>query len=104
MLELAQCLTTCRRTRSTKILGTPAGLASSSQIYAESSLDSTLQSGQLDAASAFVTQAIELHLAYIKLPAADQPGQPAVRRAVRQGDGHDHGDGRQGRPRPARRR
>ena len=43
---------------------------SSSQIYAESSLDSTLQAGQLDAASAFVTQATELHLAYIKLPDA----------------------------------
>jgi molybdate/tungstate transport system substrate-binding protein len=32
-------------------------------------LDTTLQSGQLDASSAFITQAVELHLPYIKLPA-----------------------------------
>ena len=54
-----------------KILGTSDfGTASSSQIYAESSLDSTLQSGQLDASSAFITQAVELNLPYIKLPDA----------------------------------
>jgi molybdate/tungstate transport system substrate-binding protein len=53
----------------TKILGGPAASPTSSQIFAESSLDSTLQSGQLDASSAFITQAIELHLPYIALPA-----------------------------------
>jgi molybdate/tungstate transport system substrate-binding protein len=71
MLELAQ--TYCKLPSDTvaKILGTSDfGTASSSQIYAESSLDSTLQSGQLDASSAFITQAIELHLPYIKLPDA----------------------------------
>jgi molybdate/tungstate transport system substrate-binding protein len=71
MLELAQ--TYCKLPADTvaKILGTADfGTASSSQIYAESSLDSTLQSGQLDASSAFITQAVELHLSYIKLPDA----------------------------------
>ena len=71
MLELAQ--TYCKLPADTvaKILGTSdTGSAKSSQIYAESSLDSTLQSGQLDASSAFITQAVELGLPYIKLPDA----------------------------------
>ncbi|HEY0716503.1 MAG TPA: substrate-binding domain-containing protein [Streptosporangiaceae bacterium] len=71
MLELAQ--TYCKLPSDTvaKILGTADfGTASSPQIFAESSLDSTLQSGQLDASSAFITQAVELHLDYIKLPDA----------------------------------
>ena len=68
MLELAQAYYHLPSDTVAKILGTSDfGSASSSQIYAESALDSTLQSGQLDAASAFVTQAIELHLAYIPL-------------------------------------
>ena len=68
MLELAQAYYHLPSDTSAKILGTSDfGTASSSQIYAESSLDSTLESGQLDASSAFVTQAIELHLAYIPL-------------------------------------
>jgi molybdate/tungstate transport system substrate-binding protein len=71
MLELAQSYCKLPSDTVAKILGTSDfGSASSSQIYAESSLDSTLQSGQLDASSAFITQAIELHLDYIKLPAA----------------------------------
>jgi molybdate/tungstate transport system substrate-binding protein len=68
MLQLAQAYYHLPSDTVSKILGTTDwGTASSSQIYAESSLDSTLQSGQLDAASAFVTQAIELHLAYVPL-------------------------------------
>ena len=71
MLELAQMYYHLPKDTVSKILGTSDyGTSSSSQIYAESSLDSTLQSGQLDASSAFITQAIELHLDYIKLPAA----------------------------------
>ena len=71
MLELAQSNYHLPSDTVSKILGTPDfGTASSSQIYAESSLDATLQSGQLDASSAFITQAIELHLPYIKLPDA----------------------------------
>jgi len=71
MLQLAQSYCHLPSDTVAKILGTSDfGTASSSQIYAESSLDATLQSGQLDAASAFITQAIELHLPYIKLPDA----------------------------------
>jgi molybdate/tungstate transport system substrate-binding protein len=71
MLELAQNYYHLPSNTVAKILGTTNfGTANSSEIYAESALDSVLQSGQLDAASAFVTQAIELHLDYIKLPAA----------------------------------
>jgi len=70
MLMLAQKYYHLPADTVTKILGGPAASPSSSQIFAESSLDSTLESGQLDAASAFITQAIELHLSYIKLPAA----------------------------------
>jgi molybdate/tungstate transport system substrate-binding protein len=69
MLELAQKYYHLPSDTVAKILGTSDfGSANSSEIYAESSLDSTLESGQLDAASAFVTQAIELHLDYIPLP------------------------------------
>src|SRR5580693_4273428 len=69
MLELAQKYYNLPSDTVSKILGTSNwGTSNSSQIYAESSLDSTLESGQLDAASAFVTQAIELHLDYIPLP------------------------------------
>jgi molybdate/tungstate transport system substrate-binding protein len=69
MLELAQSTFKLPSDTVTKILGGPAGSPTSPQIFAESSLDSTLQSGQLDASSAFITQAIELHLPYIPLPA-----------------------------------
>jgi molybdate/tungstate transport system substrate-binding protein len=78
MLELAQAAYHLPANTVTKILGGPAGSPSSSEIYAESSLDSTLQSGQLDAASAFVTQAVELHLDYIPLPAAINLGDSSL--------------------------
>jgi molybdate/tungstate transport system substrate-binding protein len=70
MLELAQKYYHLPSDTVTKILGGPLASSTSSQIYNEATLDSTLQSGQLDASSAFITQAIELHLDYIKLPAA----------------------------------
>jgi molybdate/tungstate transport system substrate-binding protein len=70
MLELAQAYYHLPSDTVTKILGGPLASAKSSEIYDEATLPSTLQSGQLDASSAFVTQAIELHLDYIPLPAA----------------------------------
>jgi molybdate/tungstate transport system substrate-binding protein len=70
MLELAQAYYHLPASTVTKILGGPTNSANSSEIFSEASLDATLQSGQLDASSAFITQAIELHLPYIKLPAA----------------------------------
>jgi molybdate/tungstate transport system substrate-binding protein len=79
MLELAQSYYHLPSDTVAKILGTTDfGTASSSQIFAESSLDATLQSGQLDAASAFIHQAIELHLDYIKLPTAIDLGDFAL--------------------------
>jgi molybdate/tungstate transport system substrate-binding protein len=78
MLELAQSHYHLPSDTVSKILGTSDfGTASSSQIFAESSLDATLASGQLDAASAYITQAIEQHLDYIPLPAAINLGSPA---------------------------
>jgi molybdate/tungstate transport system substrate-binding protein len=78
MLELAQMYYHLRSDTVARILGSSdLGSATSSQIFAESSLDSTLESGQLDAASAFVTQAVQLHLAYIPLPAAINLGSAA---------------------------
>ena len=78
MLELAQSHYHLPSGTVTKILGGPTGSSTSSEIFAESSLDSTLQSGQLDASSAFITQAIELHLDYIPLPAAINLGDAAL--------------------------
>jgi molybdate/tungstate transport system substrate-binding protein len=79
MLELAQSYCHLPSDTVAKILGTSDfGTSSSSQIYAESSLDSTLQSGQLDAASAFVTQAIELKMNYIPLPEQVNLGSAAL--------------------------
>jgi molybdate/tungstate transport system substrate-binding protein len=79
MLELAQKHYQLPSDTVSKILGTSDfGTSNSSQIYAESSLDSTLESGQLDASSAFVTQAIELHLDYIPLPTAINLGDASL--------------------------
>ncbi|HWF79788.1 MAG TPA: extracellular solute-binding protein [Streptosporangiaceae bacterium] len=78
MLELATMKYHLPADTVSKILG-GAALANpkSPQIFAEASLDSTLQSGQLDAASAYINQAVELHLPYIKLPADINLGDPA---------------------------
>ena len=70
MLELAQSTFHLPSDTVAKIIGTPFGSAKSPQIYAEASLDSTLESGQLDAASAYLNQARELHLPYITLPSS----------------------------------
>src|ERR1017187_42036 len=87
MLKLAQAYYHLPSDTVAKILGTSNfGSASSSEIYAESSLDSTLESGQLDAASAFVTQAIELHLDYIPLPTAINLSSAADRGAGHEGE------------------
>ena len=78
MLELAQMHYHLPKTRSARSSAPRTTASNSSQIYAESSLDSTLQSGQLDASSAFITQAVELHLPYIKLPSAINLGDAAL--------------------------
>jgi molybdate/tungstate transport system substrate-binding protein len=77
MLELAQSKYHLPANTVSKIIGTPFASASSKQVYAEASLDATLQSGQLDAASAYLSQAIQLHLHYITLPADINLGSAA---------------------------
>jgi molybdate/tungstate transport system substrate-binding protein len=59
-----------------KILGGPAGSANDPGIYAEASLEATLEAGQLDAASAYYAQAVQLHLPYIQLPSTLNFGNP----------------------------
>ena len=60
-----------------KIVGS---LDNPAQVFSETSLESRLQSGQLDAASAFKSQAIQLHLPYITLPASMNFGTPSLAR------------------------
>ena len=80
MLELAQSYYKLPSDTVAKILGTTDfGTANSSQIYAESALDSTLESGQLDVASAYINQAVQLHLDYIPLPPQINLGSAAYK-------------------------
>jgi molybdate/tungstate transport system substrate-binding protein len=77
MLQLAQAKYHLPANTVTKILGGPLASTTSSEIFSEASLDATLQSGQLDASSAYITQAVELHLPYITLPPDINLGDPA---------------------------
>jgi molybdate/tungstate transport system substrate-binding protein len=77
MLQLAQKKYHLPSNTVTKIIGSPIASAKSSQIFAEASLESTLQSGQLDASSAYLAQAKQLHLSYITLPSAINLGDAA---------------------------
>ncbi len=75
MVELAQTQLRLPAGTVTKVLG---AIDNPSQVFAETALDSRLQSGQLDAASAFLSQAVQLHLPYIPLPAGMNFGDPAL--------------------------
>jgi molybdate/tungstate transport system substrate-binding protein len=77
MLELAQLKYHLPSNTVTKIIGSPIASAKSSQIFDEATLESTLQSGQLDASSAYLSQAKQLHLSYITLPSAINLGDSA---------------------------
>ncbi|MGC8471106.1 MAG: extracellular solute-binding protein [Acidimicrobiales bacterium] len=80
MVELAQRYLHLPNAIVDQILGAGATTGSGgnpSQIFAETALDSHLEAGQLDAASAFLSQAVQLHLAYVRLPAAIDFGDPA---------------------------
>ncbi len=61
-----------------KIIGGSPSSADSPTIFDEAALEPRLQAGQLDAASAYLPQAIQLHLPYIKLPATINLGDPAL--------------------------
>jgi molybdate/tungstate transport system substrate-binding protein len=83
MLELAQSLYKLPAGSVNKILGVPAGAANlgtahSTEIFEETALDARLQAGQLDAASAYLSQAKQLHLHYIALPDAINLGNFAL--------------------------
>ena len=69
MLELAQAQYHLPKDTVSKILGT-SNFAdpNSPQIYDEAALPAHLQAGQLDASSAYQSQAVQLHLNYIALP------------------------------------
>lgn len=65
-----------------EILGSgPLGSSSSPEIFDETALEPRLEAGQLDAASAFLSQAVQLHLHYIRLPASIDLGNPADSRS-----------------------
>jgi len=52
------------------------GASASSQIFSETGLDASLQAGQLDAASAYLPQAVQLGMPYISLPPKINFGDP----------------------------
>jgi len=78
MIELAQNYCHLPADTVTKILGSPLNSASSPQVFAETSLLAHLQAGQLDASSAYLSQARQLHLHYIALPPAINLGDSAM--------------------------
>jgi len=79
MLELAQAQYHLPSDTVAKILGTTnLADANSPQIFDEAALPARLQAGQLDASSAYQSQAIQLHLPYILLPPAINLGDPAL--------------------------
>jgi molybdate/tungstate transport system substrate-binding protein len=78
MVELAQSYCHLPSSTVTKILGSPLNSASSAQVFAETSLLAHLQAGQLDASSAYLSEAVQQHLHYIKLPPAIDLGDPAM--------------------------
>lgn len=77
MIELAQRQYGLPASAVTTILGGPAASASSAEIFSETALEPRLEAGQLDASSAFLSQAVQLHLHYISLPPAINMGDPA---------------------------
>ena len=67
MVVLAQKLYGLPSNTVSKVLGAPEN---SRQVFSETGILTQLQSGALDAASAFLPEAIERHLAYVPLPPA----------------------------------
>jgi molybdate/tungstate transport system substrate-binding protein len=58
--------------------GAPSS-ANSPTIFDEAALEPRLQAGQLDAASAYLPQAVQLRLPYIPLPASINQGDPSLK-------------------------
>lgn len=78
MLQLAQKKYHLPADTVTKIIGSPIASSKSSQIYDEAALEPRLEAGQLDAASAYLSQARQLHLHYIMLPPAINLGDASM--------------------------
>lgn len=74
MMRLAEKQLHLPQGTANKILGP---LENSQQVYPETDILSRLQSGQLDAASAYLPEAIQQGLPYIKLPDTINMGSPA---------------------------
>lgn len=75
MVELAQARLGLPAGTVARVLGQPDNPA---QIFSETSLEARLQAGQLDASSAFLSQAVQLRIPYIALPADIDFGNPAM--------------------------
>ena len=79
MLELATAQYHLPSDTVSKILGTSNYAdANSPQIFDEAALPARLQAGQLDASSAYQSQAIQLHMHYISLPVTINLSSPAL--------------------------
>jgi len=79
MLELAQAQYHLPGDTVSKILGTSnLADANSPQIFDEAALPARLQAGQLDASSAYQSQAVQLHLPYILLPTTINLGDASL--------------------------
>jgi len=93
MVELAQAAFHLPAGTAHAILGRGAlGGSSSPEIFDETALEPRLEAGQLDASSAFLSQAVQLHLHYVRLPAIIDLGDPSdaasyARATVRLRDG-----------------
>ena len=77
MVELAQRALHLPPSTVRAVLGAgPLGSSSSPEIFDETALEPRLEAGQLDAASAFLSQAVQLHLHYVALPPTIDLGAP----------------------------
>lgn len=76
MMKLAERQLHLQTGTASKILGSNTN---PKQVFAEEAILSRLQSGQLDASSAYLPEAIQKHLPYIALPASMNMGDPSFK-------------------------